>query len=213
MRKKPEEEKNDNSRQKILDTAAALFAEKGYDGSRMDEIAERAQVNKALIYYYFKSKEKILEEILENATNDLIMEKKRIFDQVNLKNLKSRDSLTKIIDLNFKLLQKKNESFKIAFTEALKDDKPNDALFKMVDTLYEYLWPFVKEKGLKIEPDNDFQIASFFFGLAPILTAAILGEKWAKHHHIAMEEFNQLLSTQFKDVFMNYMWDILNKNK
>lgn len=36
-----------------------LFAEKGFDGARVDKLAEMAKVNKALIYYYFKSKEAI----------------------------------------------------------------------------------------------------------------------------------------------------------
>ena len=39
------------SKRRILDSAVSLFAENGYDGSRVDVIAKRAGVNKALIYY------------------------------------------------------------------------------------------------------------------------------------------------------------------
>jgi len=54
---------SEESKQRILNTAARLFAEKGYDGARIDEIAREARVNKALIYYYHKSKEAILTEL------------------------------------------------------------------------------------------------------------------------------------------------------
>lgn len=47
------------SKEKILETALVEFADKGYEGSRVDRIAIEAGVNKALIYYHFKSKEEL----------------------------------------------------------------------------------------------------------------------------------------------------------
>jgi len=41
---------------RILDAADAVFVRRGIDGARMQEIADRARVNKALLHYYFKSK-------------------------------------------------------------------------------------------------------------------------------------------------------------
>jgi len=41
---------------RILEAATAEFAARGYDGARIDAIARRARVNKALLYYYFPSK-------------------------------------------------------------------------------------------------------------------------------------------------------------
>jgi AcrR family transcriptional regulator len=46
----------DRSQKEILDAALAEFAEHGLGGARMDRIAERAGVNKRLIYYYFENK-------------------------------------------------------------------------------------------------------------------------------------------------------------
>jgi AcrR family transcriptional regulator len=43
--------------QRIVDAAEKIFAEQGVDGARTDAIARAARVNKALLYYYFKSKE------------------------------------------------------------------------------------------------------------------------------------------------------------
>src|SRR6267154_4641000 len=44
---------------RIVATAEQIFAEQGLAGARMDEIARAAKVNKALLYYYFRSKEEL----------------------------------------------------------------------------------------------------------------------------------------------------------
>lgn len=54
----------DTAPQRIYDTARKIFREKGFDGARMQEIADEAKINKALLHYYFKSKEKLFQEIL-----------------------------------------------------------------------------------------------------------------------------------------------------
>ncbi len=55
----------------ILDAAMVVFAEKGFDGVRADEIACREWVNKALIYYYFESKDQIPEELMQGMIKEL----------------------------------------------------------------------------------------------------------------------------------------------
>jgi len=51
----------------ILDAALKEFAERGLAGARMDEIAKIAAVNKALLYYYFKSKEQLFIGVIHRA--------------------------------------------------------------------------------------------------------------------------------------------------
>ncbi|MFV0244692.1 MAG: TetR family transcriptional regulator [Qingshengfaniella sp.] len=50
-------------RRRILEEAAALFYERGYDGTRVDMIAEKLGVTKPYIYYHFKNKGDVLDEI------------------------------------------------------------------------------------------------------------------------------------------------------
>jgi TetR/AcrR family transcriptional regulator, cholesterol catabolism regulator len=50
-------------RQEILEAAARVFGEKGYHGSSMRDIADVLSVRQAAIYYYYASKDSILEEI------------------------------------------------------------------------------------------------------------------------------------------------------
>ncbi len=50
---------------RILQVARDVFLEKGRQGARMQEIAERAGVNKALLHYYFRSKERLYRRVFE----------------------------------------------------------------------------------------------------------------------------------------------------
>ncbi|WP_423126681.1 TetR/AcrR family transcriptional regulator [Gaoshiqia sp. Z1-71] len=55
--------KKDNTEEKILDAATTVFVRKGMDGARMQEIADEAKINKALLHYYFRSKDKLFDAI------------------------------------------------------------------------------------------------------------------------------------------------------
>lgn len=60
------EEKEVNSqREKILSCAIESFAENGYANTKMLELAKKANVNHALIHYYFGSKEQLYEEVVQ----------------------------------------------------------------------------------------------------------------------------------------------------
>jgi AcrR family transcriptional regulator len=57
----------ERTRADLLAVATEVFAESGYSGARVDEIAERTRTTKRMIYYYFGSKEGLYMAVLENA--------------------------------------------------------------------------------------------------------------------------------------------------
>jgi len=57
------EAKKDSTEDKILEAATNVFVSKGMEGARMQEIADEAGINKALLHYYFRSKEHLFEAI------------------------------------------------------------------------------------------------------------------------------------------------------
>ncbi|HPF52532.1 MAG TPA: TetR/AcrR family transcriptional regulator [Draconibacterium sp.] len=57
--------KKDNTEEKILNAAQTVFIRKGMDGARMQEIANEAGINKALLHYYFRTKEKLFNAIFK----------------------------------------------------------------------------------------------------------------------------------------------------
>jgi TetR/AcrR family transcriptional regulator, cholesterol catabolism regulator len=62
----------DATRARILETAAALFREKGYDGTSMNELARRIGITAPGLYWHFSSKAEILTEYLEASMLDLL---------------------------------------------------------------------------------------------------------------------------------------------
>lgn len=57
----------ERTRAELLTVATEVFAESGYSGARVDEIAERTRTTKRMIYYYFGSKEQLYLAVLEDA--------------------------------------------------------------------------------------------------------------------------------------------------
>jgi len=60
-------EKNVQVENRILEAARAVFLKNGFDGSRTQEIADKAGVNKALLHYYFRDKESLYREVFDSA--------------------------------------------------------------------------------------------------------------------------------------------------
>jgi AcrR family transcriptional regulator len=67
---KTETPKNSDAKQRIILASLSLFSRKGFDATSVNEIAEEAKVTKALIYYYFKSKEEILDYLIQSTVGD-----------------------------------------------------------------------------------------------------------------------------------------------
>jgi len=57
---------------KILQSAKEIFMAKGMDGARMQEIADRAGINKPLVHYYFRNKETLFLAVFNQAIQELI---------------------------------------------------------------------------------------------------------------------------------------------
>ncbi len=62
-------QKSDVTREKILEAATELFAQRGYAGTGVDRLAERSGIAKTAIYYHFGNKEGLLAAVLERAAS------------------------------------------------------------------------------------------------------------------------------------------------
>src|SRR5687767_13235005 len=62
----------EDKRRRIIDAAVEVFAEKGFFGARVSEIAERAGVADGTIYLYFKSKDDILISLFEEKMAEIL---------------------------------------------------------------------------------------------------------------------------------------------
>jgi TetR/AcrR family transcriptional regulator len=58
--------------ERIYEAARDIFHERGFDGARMQDIANRAGINKALLHYYYRSKDRLFEKVYQAAAKKLI---------------------------------------------------------------------------------------------------------------------------------------------
>lgn len=66
--------------QELLDAALALFVEKGFAATRIEEVAQRASVSKGTLYLYFPSKEELFKAVVRQKLSSLIAEGVQIAD-------------------------------------------------------------------------------------------------------------------------------------
>lgn len=63
--------KDISAEEKILEAARQVFENKGMSGARMQEIADEAKINKSLLHYYYRSKQKLFEAVFKTAFKKL----------------------------------------------------------------------------------------------------------------------------------------------
>ncbi len=63
---------SDETSDRIVEAAMEEFSEAGFSGSRVAHIAEKAGVNKALLFYYYRSKEKLYSAVMEAVMSRII---------------------------------------------------------------------------------------------------------------------------------------------
>ncbi len=78
-----------NKREQILEVAEALFAEHGYEGTSVRTLATKAHINVAMVSYYFGSKEKLFEALVEYRAGGA-------HEKLQSLNQKQYDPITKI---------------------------------------------------------------------------------------------------------------------
>ena len=95
------ERNSQKSKEDILTAAEALFAEKGIYGTRVDEIAKEAKINKRMIYEYYGSKEELYKAVLKNAYGRLGSLELGLLSDMN----RPIDAIKKLIQMYFIFLK------------------------------------------------------------------------------------------------------------
>jgi AcrR family transcriptional regulator len=79
--REPDEPGASTRREEILDAATRLFAERGYAGASLADIAERVGIRKASLFYHFDTKEAIYAAVLDRLVGSLREPLERIYDR------------------------------------------------------------------------------------------------------------------------------------
>lgn len=75
---------HDERKNEIIDTASRIFAQKGYDKSSVNDILNAIGIAKGTFYHYFKSKEDVLDAVIERATDMIAEQVKEVVDNPQL---------------------------------------------------------------------------------------------------------------------------------
>lgn len=115
----------------ILEVARKHFVQNGYAGARTQEIADEAGINKAMVHYYFRTKEKLYQEVVVHTLNQLIpkiakaMESDGTFEQRLEKIVATYiDVLTEQPDIPFFIMSELSQK-RERFVEELKKRSSN----------------------------------------------------------------------------------------
>ncbi len=99
------------TRQKLVEAARAVFAERGFDLTRIDEITDRADVGKGTFYKHFRTKEQLINELIKGVLGELVaVIEARCSNTSDLK-----DFLEKLLDVHVDFFEKRWEDFVIYF--------------------------------------------------------------------------------------------------
>lgn len=91
----------ENTENQILIAAHEVFILKGFEGARMQEIADHAGINKALLHYYFRSKEKLFEAVFSEVASNLFPAMRQMLEA----DLQLKEKITMFIRIYLKALE------------------------------------------------------------------------------------------------------------
>ncbi|HVN86399.1 MAG TPA: TetR/AcrR family transcriptional regulator [Candidatus Binatia bacterium] len=118
------------AREKILETAARLFAEHGYENTSISQVARAAQVSKALIFWYFDTKEKLYRSALRKTLEPYI---------IAIDDLDGRDEqgqIERLIELFAEFVNENVYSVRFFLSMVLQGEHQPDDVIRRVSELY-----------------------------------------------------------------------------
>lgn len=169
-----------DKREHIMNTAVSLFATKGFEGTSVRDIAAAADVNLAMIHYYFGSKEKLFESIVDfNVTYTRNM----LDDVMSNASLSAFQKVEKVIDIYVKRLFNNREFHKVLHQELMLNQREDlgkailNVLGKNSDVIVKIIEGGIRKKEFK-KVDVPLTVAT----LTGTLNAVLLSRKICKYY-------------------------------
>lgn len=188
---------------KILRAAREIFSERGYDGASMAEVAKKAGVNKALPFYYFKSKENLLRELVRNA-GESILEWRDAFTK-NI-DMADKESLEKYYDNALALMESRREMIRIVLVESFKGGGENIPLFDFMEPVVKGVGDHLRSLGDRSLDAAKLMTAELFFDALPLFAFAALGRKWAEKNGFEYKALREDFFDSFRSIYIDYVY-------
>jgi TetR/AcrR family transcriptional regulator len=165
------------SRAAILAAAERLFADSGVDGTSTETIAAQAGVNKALLYYYFKSKDALYEAVLENHAREFYQRAMAVMDS----RAKPREVVLAYVGMSFDFIAARPYFPALIQRFSMSGGRRVERLARkysapLADRLAEVIERGVRSGEFRrVDPEHTVislaALTRFYFAVAPILRA------------------------------------------
>ncbi len=184
----------------ILSVAEKLFAEKGFDGTSVRDISKIADINVAMISYYFGSKEKLLEQLILFRVQDLKIKLENLFQE----NLNPFEKIEKFIEFYIQKIDSNRHMYKIMHFEISSKKRAMDleGFHKIKKNNLESLTKIIEEGQNKNIFKKNINI--------PLITPVILGTYF--HFYTNKNYFDDVLNFKSDLEFNNYIKNELTKH-
>ena len=179
----------------ILQVAEQLFAEEGFDGTSVRDIAKIANVNVAMISYYFGSKEKMLEALVLNRISDMRLQLESLYNE----NIPPFAKIDKMVELYISRINKNRCIYQILHFEfsSKKRELNFETFTEMKKNNLETFKKIIKEGQDSGEFQHDINVAL----LPPVIMGTYFQFHQNKPFYIKIldlkteEEYNNYIST------------------
>lgn len=177
----------------ILQVAEQLFAEEGFDGTSIRDIAKMANINIAMISYYFGSKEKLLEAIVLNRIADMRLQLESIYNEI----LPPFEKVDKLIELYISRINKNRCIYQIIHFEfsTKKRDLNFDSFTEMKRSNLETFKNIIKEGQDAGEFQKDINV--------DLLPPIIMGTYFQFHMNKPL--YQTILNLTSEEAYDNYI--------
>ncbi|MBS1743651.1 MAG: TetR/AcrR family transcriptional regulator [Bacteroidetes bacterium] len=196
----------------ILEKAELLFAEKGFDGTSVRDIADYAGVNLAMINYYFGSKEKLLEAMFHYR---MAATRERLEDIIANKTLSFFQKVEILIDEHINKVLNKQCFFRILFqAQVINKNKQILKIIREYKLGYTKLISSLIEEGQKAKLiRKEIDVVLLLTTMTGTVTQVVINKDFYRefnnHKKMPDQALNELLknklSTHIKQVFKSIM--------
>lgn len=128
------------TQKRILEAATREFADKGYDGARVDEIARASGVNKNLLYHYFGNKEQLFTAVLESVYETIRTRQ----SDLSIRNLSPEEGMRRLVELTSLIWEEVPEFGRLLASENLHEAR-HVRQSKRIIPMYDPLMQTLKE--------------------------------------------------------------------
>ena len=192
----------------IIETAETLFADRGYDGTSVRDIADEAGVNVAMISYYFGSKEKLMEALFELRIGNIQMKVESLLKDDSLSPL---EKVNMLIDDHVERVMQKQCFHKIMISVVLTNKIPailtaaNSVKLRIAGIVSELIKDGQKKGAFKKKVDVILMLNTMVGTVSQTLMSMGYYREFNHQNELADEEFlttlKRKLSIHIKTLF------------